>query len=285
MNKKNKNIPINKLPDGSCKGIMMMRGSFHGFPNFEEVERAHRDGGYTFIIQEKGNTTLEVDFQTYSLKAPAIVYLNPQQVHRVISFDKATISTWIVTEENIRTEYLSLLENLTPVKMLPVRRETLAILKDSAALCMKLSGEKAEILYHSILKESCNTLVALIISQYLAFEKPTGYYTRFEDITRAFKSALEKKYKKVKNPRDYAALLNLSTSYLNECVKATTGNPVSIHIRQRIILEAKRLLYHSGKSVKEIADELGYDDFSYFSRLFGKSVGMSPTAFLEKNRE
>ncbi|MDR2270203.1 MAG: AraC family transcriptional regulator [Sphingobacterium sp.] len=284
MSKRNKNIPINRLPEGSGKGIMMMRGSFHGSPD-SEVKRAHRDGGYTFIIQEKGNTTLEIDFQTYCIKAPAIVYLNPHQVHRVISFDKAMISTWIVTEENIRTAYLNLLEDLTPVEILRVGPEKLAVLIDSAALCMKLSEEKTEVLYHSILKESCNTLIALIISQYLAQEKPIGYHTRFEDITRAFKTALEKNYKHVKNPRDYARLLNLSTPYLNECVKFTTGKPVSIHIQHRIILEAKRLLFHSVKSVKEIAVELGYDDFSYFSRLFSKAVGMSPTAFLEKNRE
>jgi AraC-like DNA-binding protein len=37
--------------------------------------------------------------------------------------------------------------------------------------------------------------------------------------------------------------------------------------------------------VKEIADELGNDDFSYFTRLNSKAVGMSPTAFLAKNRE
>jgi AraC-like DNA-binding protein len=195
------------------------------------------------------------------------------------------LSTWIVTEENISAAYLSLLQDFTPADILSVKPETLDILSDAVALCMKLSGNKTEILYHSILKESCNTLIALIISQYLALEKPTVYHTRFEDITRAFKTTLEKNYKKVKNPRDYAGLLNLSTSYLNECVKVTTGKPVSIHIQQRIILEAKRLLYHSGKSVKEIADELGYDDFSYFTRLFSKAVGMSPTAFLAKNRE
>ncbi|WP_367331383.1 helix-turn-helix domain-containing protein [Sphingobacterium multivorum] len=285
MRKGDKNIPINILPEGTSKGIMMMRESFHGSPPNSDVERAHRDGGYTFIIQEKGNTTIEIDFQTHCIKAPAIVYLNPQQVHRVISFDKAMLSTWIVTEENIPSAYLSLLQDLTPADILPIKAETLNILTDAVSLCMKLSEKKTEILYHSILKESCNTLITLIISQYLALEKPTGYHTRFEDITRAFKTALENNYKKVKNPRDYAGLLNLSTSYLNECVKATTGKSVSIHIQQRVILEAKRLLHHSGKSVKEIADELGYDDFSYFTRLFTKAAGMSPTAFLAKNRE
>jgi len=72
---------------------------------------------------------------------------------------------------------------------------------------------------------------------------------------------------------------------LNECVKNATGHPVSYHIQQRIILEAKRLLYHSGKSVKEIATQLGYDDYPYFSRLFTKITGMSALAFRNRNHE
>ncbi|MBB5636811.1 methylphosphotriester-DNA--protein-cysteine methyltransferase [Pedobacter cryoconitis] len=77
--------------------------------------------------------------------------------------------------------------------------------------------------------------------------------------------------------------LNISTHYLNECVKNTTGQSISSHIQQRIILEAKRLLYHSDKSIKEIAAELGYDDYPYFSRLFTKVAGMSPKVFKKKN--
>ena len=73
-----------------------------------------------------------------------------------------------------------------------------------------------------------------------------------------------------KRPTEYADTLNISSDYLNECVKNTTGNSVSYQIQQRIILELKRLLYYSDKSVKEISFEPGYEDYPYFSRLFTK---------------
>lgn len=285
MPKKSRHIPVNTLPEGTCHGIMMMRDSFDGSPDSENVERSHRDGGYTFIIQEEGNTHIEIDFQTYSIEAPAIVFIKPDQVHRLIAFEQASISTWIITEESLRPQYLNSLQDLSPVKPLTVEEDTLRIISEAAALCLKLSEKKAEKLYQAILNESCNTLVALVLSQYLNRAKPTEHFTRFEVISRSFKMALEKDFKRVKNPAAYAGLLNISTAYLNECVKATTGKSVSTHIQQRIMLEAKRLLYHSSRSVKEIAGELGYDDHSYFIRLFVKVAGSTPVVFRDKNRE
>ena len=82
-----------------------------------------------------------------------------------------------------------------------------------------------------------------------------------------------------KRPTQYADTLNISSDYLNECVKNTTGNSVSYQIQQRIILEAKCLLYYSDKSVKEISFELGYDDYPYFSRLFTKVAGITALDF------
>ena len=55
--------------------------------------------------------------------------------------------------------------------------------------------------------------------------------------------------------------------------------------QQEIMLEAKRLLYHSNCSVKEIAHELGYEDHTYFSRLFKKTVGDTPGEFRRHYRE
>ena len=89
----------------------------------------------------------------------------------------------------------------------------------------------------------------------------------------------------MKSPCQYADKLNYSLSYLNESVKSVTGFPISYWIHQQIILEAKRLLYYTDMSVREIAFFLGYEDHTYFSRLFSKVAGMSPGAFRQKFHE
>jgi len=281
--KKKKSIPVNSFNDKYREGIIIARASLNGLPNSKEIEQSHRDEGHLFILQEKGTTYIEIDFQKHKIKAPALIYIHPNQVHRLIKFENATVGTWMITSENLHQEYIRLLEDLTPVKFLSLKKEPLSIISEMLSLCINLSERKDEKLYYSILKESCNTLVALVISQYLSLSKSTDQISRFTVITKAFKLSLEQNYIEIKSPAEYAKNLNISTAYLNECVKTTTGHPVSYHIQQRVILESQRLLYHSDKSIKEIASELGYDDYSYFTRLFTKVTGMTPLAFRNKN--
>jgi AraC family transcriptional regulator, transcriptional activator of pobA len=283
MRKKNRHIPVNILPSGIREGIVIMRISFDGPPEVKEMEQPHRDNGYVFILQEKGTTHIEIDFQKHHIAAPSVIFIHPDQIHRVIAFENATVASWIITSENLQQENLKILTDLTPVNALTLDAATLAIIADTASLCIKFSEREHEKLFDTILKESCNTLISLVASQYLAQAKPIDNYSRFEVVTKSFKSLLEHHFTTVKSPMAYAKDLNISTPYLNECVKAATGQPVSYHIQQRVILEAKRLLYHSNKSIKEIAGELGYDDYSYFTRLFVKITGMTPIAFRAKN--
>jgi AraC family transcriptional activator of pobA len=100
-----------------------------------------------------------------------------------------------------------------------------------------------------------------------------------------FPGAAYTEYKQLKSPGDYAAALHLSLSYLNEAVKEATGFTITYWIHQEVMLEAKRLLYHSSCTVKEIAYELGYEDPTYFSRLFKKTVGKTPGDFREQYRK
>jgi AraC family transcriptional activator of pobA len=280
-----KSIPVNTLSSEISTAVVIGRASFNGSPDSEEVERSHRDGGFTFILQEKGITNIEIDFRKQKIKGPAVIFIHPNQVHRVISFEDAVVTSWIISVENIRPEYLKILEDLAPVNILSLTEDALSIIGETASICIKISDRRDEKMYASILKESCNTLIALVISQYLAESRPGDKHSRFEVVTKAFKTALELNFTTIKSPSVYANMLNISTPYLNECIKMATGFSVSYHIQQRVVLEAKRLLYHSDKSIKEIAADLGYDDYSYFTRLFSKIVQMTPLGFRNKNLE
>jgi AraC-like DNA-binding protein len=105
------------------------------------------------------------------------------------------------------------------------------------------------------------------------------------DLTRRFKSSVEKNFMSVKSVNKYARLLNISSGHLNDMVHQDTGRTASEIIHERIILEAKRLLYRSEKSVKEIAFAIGYDDPSYFVKFFKVRAGITPDQFRKHIRE
>ena len=100
-----------------------------------------------------------------------------------------------------------------------------------------------------------------------------------------FKNLLTNEIREVKSPEAYAAKLNISEAYLSETLKKTTGFPPSYWIQQEVVMEAKRLLYHSDLTVKEISHALGYTDHSYFSRLFTKITGISALTFRKQYRK
>ena len=290
MRKKTTSIPVNTMTDDFGGGISIKRLRINASEErtlnaSDEARQAHREDRHSFFLLETGAVAIEIDFQKFEMKAPSVVYMHPDQVHRILRLENVTVGSWAINNENLNPEYLKFLENLTPAKPLALEQETFSVISEAVTLCIKFSDRKNDKLYHSLLKDSCNALVALVASQYLALAQPADTLLRFKVIADAFKSALESDFINVKSPAVYAQKLNLSAPYLNECVKNATGYSVTHHIQQRVILEAKRLLYHSDQSVKEIAAKLGYDDYPYFSRLFTKVVGITALAFRKKNRD
>lgn len=289
MPEKSSSIPVNTLVNALSEGIFIGKMSSEDFHLYEQLEgfnsitQSHRDEYHLFFLQEQGTTTIEIDFQQYIINPSSVIFIHQNQVHRTLSLENATVSIWAISNENLNPRYLDLLEEITPAKPLTVKKEEFSVITEAVSLCIKLSERKNEKLYHSLLIGSCNTLTGLVMAQYLVQSQPLDNLSRFEIVTKAFKALLERNFVTSKSPTEYAQQLNISSPYLNECVKNTTGHSVSNHIQQRVILEAKRLLYHSDKSVKEIATELGYDDYPYFSRLFSKVTGMTALTFRNKN--
>ncbi len=109
--------------------------------------------------------------------------------------------------------------------------------------------------------------------------------TKATDLSSKFQQLVDKHFAEMHHVQDYADVLGITPAYLSEQVKSVTGLPAAHTIRQRIIIEAKRLLAHTGLTVLELCAHLGFKDSSYFARFFRRETGQAPLAFRRTYRE
>jgi AraC family transcriptional activator of pobA len=110
---------------------------------------------------------------------------------------------------------------------------------------------------------------------------PSKKGTKEPFILQNLKEAIETDFKSKHTPKDYAVLLNISPNALAKITKNHFNKTLTNLITERIIIEAKRELYLTNKSIKKVAYELGYDDEYYFSRFFKKNVNIPPQVYRE----
>jgi AraC-like DNA-binding protein len=101
------------------------------------------------------------------------------------------------------------------------------------------------------------------------------------NIIREYNYLVEKHFKQKHTVGEYASLLHKSPKTLSNLFKKQGEVSPLKYIQNRIMLEARRLLTHSNKSVSEIGYELGFSDVQGFSRFFKGQEGISPQNYKE----
>ena len=114
---------------------------------------------------------------------------------------------------------------------------------------------------------------------------PTSLNSVSDTLIADYRQLIEEHFQNVKNIEEYAQMLNVTAGHLRDVTRGKLGVTPSYLLNQRIILEVKRLLTHSEKTITEIAHQLQFDDPSYFSRFFKRETGSSPTIFRQQIRE
>jgi AraC family transcriptional regulator, transcriptional activator of pobA len=104
-------------------------------------------------------------------------------------------------------------------------------------------------------------------------------------LLKRFQVKIEEHFRVMHQVSEYASLLNVSAGHLSEVVKAQSGRPAIAHIHERLILEARRMLFHTQHSLKEIAFDLGFSDASYFNRFFKRETNATPAEYRASSRE
>jgi AraC family transcriptional activator of pobA len=283
-----KDIPIHKLADRANLGLEIKHSDGEGqIAQKLNAMGAHRDDHYIFFLMEGGKCNMMIDFNEVVIDAQCLYYILPGQVHHSLNNDKPhgwflAVDTSLVPQE-FRLVFENQLLLQQPYQLSP---EQMADCVSLVKLLHEHFIHKADSpFYKDILRSLLNSFIGKTACGYVSMNEHSQKQARPIQIAHGFKQLIGKHYKTEKRPSAYAAMLNISESYLNEALKKVTGFSVSYWITHEVMLEARRLLYYSELNAKQIAHELGYDDHTYFSRLFKSNSGNTPLAFRSSYRK
>ncbi|MDR6197720.1 AraC family transcriptional regulator [Siphonobacter sp. SORGH_AS_0500] len=251
-----------------------------------KLQQPHKLSFYYFVYIDQGSETYTIDLQDITISAGQLIFGLPNQIftnpihspanhHYHLSFDEHTLALLPQT-------YAFLLNPLqTPVITFdPEARQRVRALQTNVFQLLHAAAKppKAEIVLAH--------LNALLTEYNSAYFEGTGHQanTRSSKYVE-FKLIVETHLTEQQDVHTIAAKMGMTTSSLYALVKENAGVSPKEWITNRLILEAQRQLQYSSRSVKELAYDLGFNDPSYFSRLFKKKTGKSVSDFSEGLRD
>jgi len=251
----------------------------HGLTLIEQ--ELHRDDHYMFIIQKSGHFVCEVDFNKIEVHDTALCYVGPGQVHRYIQAEKCEGLLLFVDADYISKQFREIFDAfLNVLQFIELDKNDLIFAFADNLEKWWLDKKENDELMLAVVKSLLSAVSGMFASKLFG---ASSTFKRSNSpkyvLTTRFKQLIKERFKELKQVKQYASLLYITPLYLNEVMNEMTGFPASYWIRQEIILEAKRLLSYSNKDIREIAWELGYEDYAYFSRFFKKNTGITASAF------
>lgn len=250
------------------------------------VDEPHRHNYYTVLIVERAKGVHKIDFNTYELGENQVFFVAPGQVHQVVEKEKSfgyvmTFSNLFLIENTIPLSFiesLNLFQNYgQSPPLLPSQKQYESITKYANQI-FDLYHSDADMKHLSIgaflklLLIECNNICS--INPIESDVDTTG-----DNLIRSFRKAVNEHYKKEHSTTYYASLLYITPDHLNRAFRSKVGKTAKDFIQSRIITEAKRLLYFTDLTTKEIAYELGFNEPANFSAFFKKHTDLSPSEF------
>jgi AraC family transcriptional regulator, transcriptional activator of pobA len=245
----------------------------------------HRHDFYHIVWVVNGRGHHIIDSVRYEVKPNTLFFMAPGQIHDFVLSDDATGFTINFSPEFFALKLHSR-QALTDIPIYDFEKLTNALYIDEErahGLHVILDAIVEEYLteqsgYEEVIW-SYLRIFLLKVSRIASSDSVVDLSSRTQLLSRRFKSALEKNFSAINQTADYASLLKVTERALNEATRQAFGYTAAQLIRERVMLEAKRLLLHSEISVAEIADRLGFEDPAYFSRCFKKHTSRSPIDF------
>jgi len=256
--------------------------------NHHKLRLPHRHTFYHLVLFTEGSGNHTVDFQQFPVEPFQIYFMIPGQVHSwdfigeadgyILNFTSSLFQSFLLRPDyldefsffrgNTKDSVIQIPKSLQS-RVYGIFEELLTIKLNSAQL--NIDKFRVLMLELFILIEEANS------------ERDQSSGTTYNiTVLKNFQKLIEKHYTELRLPKEYAELLYITPNHLNALCSEMLGTSAGELIRNRINLEAKRLLVNLDLQISEIAFQLNFKDNSYFSKFFKKQEGCTPDEFRKK---
>lgn len=242
------------------------------------------------VVLWKGSGVFSVDDINYSYSEYNILFLSPYQKLKLASESNENIHMLFFHGDYYCIEYHKeevacnglLFNNIYLNPGVELSEENYNYILELFNHIKKEESEKHQF-SESIIKTYIQLILAIGSKQKSNIESSVIFSEKIPNKNAfEFQKLLEIYFKNEKELSFYSDKLNITNNTLSKAVKKEFAKTPTQLINEKIILESKKLLHLTFRSVKEIASELGFADEFYFSRYFKKSVGCSPKKYREQ---
>jgi len=261
---------------------------FEGHGYFDHVQR---NNYYSLIFIQKGSGTVKADFSSYELRENTVFAFSPYQPFMFAAQDEMKgfaiqfhPDFFCIHKHQSEVACNGILFNniyQPPFVILNAKQQQQL---DNIIAQLKQEMENAVLAQYELLISHLKILL-IHLSRIKLDQHPQAAVDVADNeqpfILQNLKNAIENNFKTLHSAGDYANMLHISPKALARITKTHFNKTLTELISERIVIEAKRELYLTSKTIKEIAYELGYEDEYYFSRFFKTNADVSPQLYRE----
>jgi AraC-like DNA-binding protein len=250
-----------------------------------EPNEPHNHNFEELLIGIEGELEHFIDFKSERLSAPFVSFVTKGKLHRVKPHaQNGKCQIWVL---RFKSEFIA----ETTFELYSYYHDHANILMQSGR-CFKRLVILCELMYQemqhyppdfAVVRHLLSALFTMIESERKKIEPSDNKLQKTQNITfKNFLKILEENFHRPEGVEFYAEKLFMSTRNLNLICQHILQKSVSEIIETRKLIEAKNLLMHTDKTVSEIGFELGYAEKAYFTKVFKKKSGQTPTEFRDE---
>lgn len=254
------------------------------------VDDFHKHSFYEILWTEKGKSHQIIDYNGYEVKPNSLFFISPNQVHHFEEWKPLTGGTILFTEDFYLLNRsnkdnlfeLSFLDNLYSNPCIEFTKKKFAEILD---LIQRIETEQKRIDKNPSIVQAYLSILLAVVQRHIQTNNEANISKKYLIQFKQFKTILENHFVENKTANFYAEQLHITPHHLNLICKEIANMTATEIIRARRILEAKRLLTFTSKSVSEIAFELNFTDSSFFAKTFKAITNQTPLDFKNEMSE